>query len=1657
MNTIVRNSEGSSSNNINELQFHNSFGTVRSMSSCSTAQRSNSSNGPSRKHTATTTTTSSFKDKVQSPFRSPMRRKRTPKKYNWHADISAAIAKQNFDKLRRNVNAMRSYNELSDSLELERSSGSLWGRLLQNGRNNHDQSTGLLALDGENRTPLHVLLSLRDDNLDDLILNVLHLEPKAATMPTKKQRYCLHYAIANRHDWGVVGEIVEAFPEALSKLDCNGFSPLQYAMQMAIRSSVRSPPPRTYWMSIGTDDTASMDSMAEGALQWQEEQAQRWAVVHWLLLSSATHPQSSLDVGASQKPMLVDALVHAAPPAVISLLIGASVTLLSYEHKLSAFAASSLYTCITRHYPATILISLSSQLLMFRGGGGSVDVHKVRDETGMGLVAAQYISGCYMEESAGEWSLSEEVYAVLLECIKAGDIVDEDPALIDWWKKVEYLVAFCRKVKHDEERSNPSDVEKNYLLHAAMTNSDTPPLITRLMVALYPESIRKPDPWHGALPLHLACMTQDYIPRYYENFALAATCHLERSLDVVLEADVASAKIRFRDRLPLHLAIASGKTIDSLGCLLAAGAVKNPDGSLDYVQLSQRDPKTLLYPFQLAATYTNNGDHDSFRWTCIARNKFSYAVWQGKSDREKACSVLQVASSEESQRLDTIYRLLRLRPTVLAKETPQTDHLVAPAKHRLHKGVMVSEHEIMKLLSVGPVCAKYFAWCYTVRVGQRNGKHSIDCNVQNQNLLRLALRYLTTSGSLADLPAHFESWRQDIEATIWGSRTEIPKSLSLLTRSIKVSIPKNKQFLLHAALLSPDTPPEVVEFLLKQNSTACSLSLPKTSILPLHIGAASPSYVPQSWETYKKSRLSVVVEQYPQAAKAAISGRFPLHFAILARKKFEDIEALIKAFPNALSVPDPDSGFLPFQLMAYRRSRSEQAQVSLTVRHAGEWRNNEVAPTQRTENVVLARPFNIDIDSDTLSSVYSLLRKSENLERIFGRKLGLDKGTVKGQKDAANSALSRYNQPYSSRSVQAIDSSSKSDDSSFMKNTREAAKMPPRKLGSASLSFMLSQHRSKHATTLEDLCDCDASVMSNVDVMSSLTTTIHKEKISSQKVEESESSINIYSFASGDEEVFSDSSSEESTSRSYIDFAEDSLLHDYASTSENTRIDDETTSTDDEDEFDSQHDSWVFMELRRKPRRCSERLTGDELALSPVKFTKKSLTIVMDGIGVHSLSSRASRDQLAASSDKSLSSTRTDKISIPSTYSYKSLRSEFREKLNSSKSMLWMSPEVIQSSGEVGATDNCSKNSGKNSLNGNPGGGDASVLKSSSTTRADEEVASTGMEKAALLGDFTESSAMEEELFSSLSPTRNNASTPQKVTLDRPRRSSLLVTLDDSEQSEENDEMFKELSASPSLEGCSRAISKSIVREQHQGGQTLWEKIGVTMSIPEASEESSVDSPDFSFAETEREKRPSGKRKDFKGSASNDITQNSQTAAKPEKYFDAASMTWRIREPAKLEKKTMQDSSRGSPKQNPEMTFDKASMMWKPKTDITGTRAMPTKSISGHTNPQPKRNIQQQKGMACPFVSLPPQRRAPNLGSIRRASSIPPQSKRSSLFMGSTTSRTACVSCEKRDREVLMVPCRHLCLCRECSKAHTTTACPLCDRPVLDRIVIFLN
>ena len=48
-----------------------------------------------------------------------------------------------------------------------------------------------------------------------------------------------------------------------------------------------------------------------------------------------------------------------------------------------------------------------------------------------------------------------------------------------------------------------------------------------------------------------------------------------------------------------------------------------------------------------------------------------------------------------------------------------------------------------------------------------------------------------------------------------------------------------------------------------------------------------------------------------------------------------------------------------------------------------------------------------------------------------------------------------------------------------------------------------------------------------------------------------------------------------------------------------------------------------------------------------------------------------------------------------------------------------------------------------------------------------------------------------------------------------------------------------------------------------------------------------------------------------------------------------------------------------------------------------------------------------------------------------------------------------CVICQEHEKSVVLLPCRHMCLCDKCSSLAAVTSCPLCRRNIDHKINVF--
>ena len=78
-------------------------------------------------------------------------------------------------------------------------------------------------------------------------------------------------------------------------------------------------------------------------------------------------------------------------------------------------------------------------------------------------------------------------------------------------------------------------------------------------------------------------------------------------------------------------------------------------------------------------------------------------------------------------------------------------------------------------------------------------------------------------------------------------------------------------------------------------------------------------------------------------------------------------------------------------------------------------------------------------------------------------------------------------------------------------------------------------------------------------------------------------------------------------------------------------------------------------------------------------------------------------------------------------------------------------------------------------------------------------------------------------------------------------------------------------------------------------------------------------------------------------------------------------------------------------------------------------------------------------------------------GEIKESASRIGRAKEKALKEQADTERDQrlCVICQESEKSVLLLPCRHLCLCKGCSRRSELDKCPLCRKAIEQKIDVF--
>ena len=539
---------------------------------------------------------------------------------------------------------------------------------------------------------------------DDVVLGFIHLDPRAAGVRDHNGMLPIHLAAREGHGIGVINALLESFPGGSSEGDDDDAFPIDLALEYACQNAKKK-------KCKGEDSADDVEDEVDDP---------RWVVVKRLFKASPEVAQRE----GQKTVLLLRALSKSAPESIVRMLIPTAAQYFASRYGVND-ASTALYVAIANQYPLDVMDQIVSIC--------PVQTRSVRDETGMGLVAASYVVWAYGDGGGKKkdalshdkdtvadngstnllhWTKLKRHEEMVESLIEAQALASLDgplspPASIsttmetatndgtadgfhNWWNKMKYWIQYYRPEQSFSGALLPGSVEAfpEHLLHAALSNPDTPPPVVFILLRLDLASAASPSIANDRLPIHTAVVASPYTARHYEENRLPHS-----TTELVYRAHPAAVRVRdpVTNRLPLHLALWNGQKTWSQGIATLVEAEpralkvkdwlsqcqnkENEDGGNKNESSVGAEP-TGLYPFQLAAVTRPRTTEMKLRLAYQARNRFSNAQWRGMSARQKATEINEEEASHELDVLTTVFELLRSEPSAVSDKKDERGTVV---------------------------------------------------------------------------------------------------------------------------------------------------------------------------------------------------------------------------------------------------------------------------------------------------------------------------------------------------------------------------------------------------------------------------------------------------------------------------------------------------------------------------------------------------------------------------------------------------------------------------------------------------------------------------------------------------------------------------------------------------------------------------------------------------------------------------------------------------------------------------------------------------------------------------------------------------------------------------------------------------------------------
>jgi hypothetical protein len=806
----------------------------------------------------------------------------------------------------------------------------------------------LLMVDDTERTPLH--LACIHKAPETMLLDLLAAERKAAMVQDDAGYVPLHYAIQTWQYDHVIEKIIRAFPHALkTKNDC-GKTPIGLAVQLALERQENESKEDHENPFLWIHPTCKEEE------KWQFQQEKIWAKVNLLLKGLMKRNKIVIP---SEHGLILEALVGGANPNTINRFVSTSDRYLVSDDEL---AGTAVGLCVERHYSldtleyvvdncrekTTIMTDAFTKALRSHYRQGCHSLREGMTPFGKQIIVWSNSSisdrdNIRLDESPKQEkqkkkkpSLKKKMSVRFFgaEGDKDGSDNDDidargeakdgeeseknevdqwrgmDESCKQWWQILNYLVFYCAYGRNYKENIQPKSY---HLLHAALSIPVSPPSLIQLLLIVYPEAQKVLCPLYGALPIHIACTRWRY-----DIIRNDGDSSLDRVLKLMLKSDPEIIFHRHKGRLPIHLALGVGQSWSFVKAFVSA----------DKKCVGMRDPQSRFFPFQMAALPMTSKNVQ-----LLMRSQFTPTEWRTMSTGEKKLEYKKVEIDQDRKQIGTIYELLRRHPEALVGRA-------------LHRGIAAPS---TSLRVGGKVSMHFLAFVYG-----KNSQGEYRLRTDNVRVLRDAI-------VRADIPLEMENWWERMKESIW--------------EECHGDIPRNEQYLLHAALYNPESPPLLIELLLEILPTSVSKPVPGTATYPLHIAAATTAYHRHSFELpYGMDNLHLVLSADKRVARRRSNGRLPLHIALARGKSWKEVRPLIVADPSSLMSEDPQTGLVPFQLIASFNVTSKENAIRFAALIERQTRNVDLSRLSAKDKALAFSRIRKQQELSQLTCIFELLR-----------------------------------------------------------------------------------------------------------------------------------------------------------------------------------------------------------------------------------------------------------------------------------------------------------------------------------------------------------------------------------------------------------------------------------------------------------------------------------------------------------------------------------------------------------------------------------------------------------------------------------------------------------------------------------------------------------